>query len=102
MVHRDIKAENVFYVSPKRVKLGDLGFSISVANQDQQLRTFCGSPPYAAPELFQDDHYVGRPVDVWALAVLLYFMVTGNMPFQVSKQTVDNPWTVKIHKNKFR
>ena len=32
--------------------------------------------------MFSDDSYVGGPVDVWALGVLLYFMVIGNMPFR--------------------
>ena len=63
------------------VKLVDFGFSVHVRESGKRLKVFCGTPSYMAPEITQRQEYVGGPVDIWSLAVLLYACLCGSFPF---------------------
>lgn len=80
IVHRDLKAENVLLAGPQLLKIADFGFSAFTSDL-ASLGLSCGSPTYAAPELFAETVCNGEKADVWALGVLLVLMLSGKLPF---------------------
>ncbi|NXV76628.1 SIK2 kinase, partial [Atlantisia rogersi] len=58
----------------------DFGFGNFYKN-GEPLTTWCGSPPYAAPEVFEGQQYEGPQLDIWSMGVVLYVLVCGALPF---------------------
>lgn len=81
VIHRDLKAENLLLDANCNIKIIDFGLSNAYV-PGELMKTFCGSPTYAAPELIHRKNYVGPPVDVWSMGVLLYVLVCGKLPFE--------------------
>ncbi|XP_060090177.1 serine/threonine-protein kinase SIK1 isoform X2 [Heteronotia binoei] len=80
IVHRDLKTENLLLDASMNIKLADFGFG-NFYKSGEPLSTWCGSPPYAAPEIFEGKEYEGPHLDIWSLGVVLYVLVCGSLPF---------------------
>ena len=101
VVHRDLKPENMLISATNCIKICDFGFSKAFAIDGEEedtetlaggpggphkprgqslMKTSCGTPLYAAPELYHNRLYDGKAVDVWSLGVILFAMLSGFMP----------------------
>ncbi|GKT27439.1 hypothetical protein ADUPG1_013835 [Aduncisulcus paluster] len=101
ILHRDIKAANVFLDSPEsspaqgsafshqhtllskgnlNVKLGDLGVARVLKNKQQMAKTSIGTPYYVSPEIWRGSSYNAKS-DIWSVGCLLYELVMLKHPF---------------------
>ncbi|KAJ2449421.1 Calcium/calmodulin-dependent protein kinase type I [Coemansia sp. RSA 2336] len=87
IMHRDLKTENCFvrndeHGTPESVAIGDFGMAHYVPTEDSRIVTsICGTPGYMAPEMLQQSGH-GKPVDMWAVGVIAFFVLSGTNPFQ--------------------
>ncbi|KAJ2956342.1 hypothetical protein NQZ79_g7807 [Umbelopsis isabellina] len=86
--HRDLKPENILLSGSKNeVKIVDFGMA-SLQPQTSLLKTSCGSPHYACPEIVTGKQYDGRLADVWSCGVILFALLSGRLPFEDSNLRV--------------
>lgn len=81
IVYRDLKPENLLIDAEGHIKLADFGFAKYL--EDNRTFTLCGTPEYLAPEVVKGTKKTGygKPVDWWALGILLFEMLAGYPPF---------------------
>lgn len=79
---RDLKPENLLLTENNIIKIIDFGLSNSYKSSPL-LKTPCGSPCYAAPEMLLGKQYNGLQIDIWSTGIILYAMVNGFLPFEV-------------------
>lgn len=83
--HRDMKPENLLIDQLQHTKISDFGLS-RFLDHNGYANTPCGSPCYASPECISGSPYDGRTSDCWSCGVILYAMVTGQLPWTKRNQ----------------
>lgn len=86
IAHRDLKPENILLDFKKDVKIIDFGLS-NLFKDGEKLRTSCGSPCYAPPEMILNKNYDPIKADIWSAGIILYQMVCGVLPFEDENTT---------------
>ena len=85
--HWDLKPENLLLDNKNNLKIIDFGLS-NLYDKEDKLKTTCGSPCYASPEMIAGKKYHGLLIDIWSSGVILYAMLCGYLPFEDEDQRI--------------
>ena len=104
IVHRDLKPENLLLDENMNIKIIDFGLS-NFYNKGTLLKTACGSPCYAAPEMIAGKRYHGIQIDIWCCGIIMYALLCGYLPFEdqntkrlydkIMKGEYEIPWMIR-------
>ena len=97
IVHRDIKPENIVFGKKRdysTLKLIDFGLATTTRNTK---RNSCGSPYYMAPEII-NGHFC-KKTDIWSVGVIIYLMLTGKHPFEITKEGKEDIFDIILSKD---
>uniref|UniRef100_A0AAR2KL98 Ribosomal protein S6 kinase n=1 Tax=Pygocentrus nattereri TaxID=42514 RepID=A0AAR2KL98_PYGNA len=97
VVHRDLKPEVPLYSTTSAIKIIDFGFARLKPPDNQLLKTPCFTLQYAAPEILTYDGY-DESCDLWSLGVILYTMLSGQVPFQCQEKSLTHTSAEEIMK----
>lgn len=89
IIHRDLKLENYMIGSDGKVKIADFGISVILKNDDEKRFSICGTTNYLSPELLQKvNKGHSYEVDIWAIGVSTFSMLTGHPPFEGGRKSI--------------
>ena len=86
IIHRDLKLQNIFLTEKMELKLGDFALARKLKYSNEKLYDFAGTLLYMAPELIEHKPYT-LTADIWALGVIIYLLLIGNIPFNCENYT---------------
>jgi len=87
IAHRDIKLENILLsdrMDDTKIKLADFGCARKFIPGEDSLKSLCGSPQYAAPELYMHENGYNERCDIWSIGVVIFILLGGYAPFEGS------------------